>query len=330
MEQLIPGGGGVRPARSQQLLGDLLQSGGDILHRHVKGGLTDRQVLPQLVHLKAELLQQRPVGQQDLPLLGGQAADGGGQQALGHGVIARRLHPVKVHPLMGGVLVDQIHRVPPLHDDIGVEHLPSQAPALLLGDKGGVPGGGVPLLTRPLLRHRHLRRSLLIPTGQLPLPGGIALWRNGAPCGTAGRLLPPRRGGRGQDGGQRAGAEAPNGLPLSGGGGRPTLVAGVMDLDHAGRDALPAGGMGWGGGPFPLPSLRRPGRTSEPGLVRRNRVLGPHPGQDGVFQLHLGVGVVALQGGEDRVVYGGKYLALLAELHLGLGGVDVHIHSGQL
>ncbi|SCH37451.1 Uncharacterised protein [uncultured Clostridium sp.] len=29
------------------------------------------------------------------------------------------------------------------------------------------------------------------------------------------------------------------------------------------------------------------------------------------------------------MVYGGKYLALLAELHLGLGGVDVHIHSGQ-
>ena len=52
-------------------------------------------------------------------------------------------------------------------------------------------------------------------------------------------------------------------------------------------------------------------------------VRGVLAGQDD--QLH-----VPLQGGEDRVVYGGKYLALLAELHLGLGGVDVHIHSGQL
>ena len=104
---------GSAPPVVQQLLGNLLQGGGDILHRHVKGGLAHRQVLPQLVHLKAELLQQRPVGQQDLPLLGGQAADGGGQQALGHGVIARRLHPVKVHPLMGGVLVDQNRPCPP-------------------------------------------------------------------------------------------------------------------------------------------------------------------------------------------------------------------------
>ena len=54
------------------------------------------------------------------------------------GSYPRRLHPVEVHPLMGGVLVDKQDLVPLLHDDVGVQHFPGQPP----GEDPPVPGSG--------------------------------------------------------------------------------------------------------------------------------------------------------------------------------------------
>ena len=136
MQQLVPGGGGVGVPGGQQLLGQLRQSGLDVPGVHVEGGLAHCQGVPQLVHVKAELPQQFLVGQQHLLLLGGQAAQDGGEEGLGHGVIALGLHAVKVHPLVGGVLVDEEHPVPLLHHDVGVQHLAHHAPGEVFGGLG--------------------------------------------------------------------------------------------------------------------------------------------------------------------------------------------------
>ena len=109
MEQFVPGGAGVGGAGGEQLLGDLGEGGLDVPRVHVEGGLADHQgPAAEVLHPEAELLQQGEVGEQGGVLLRVQAAHHGGEEGLGHGVVPRRLHPVKVHPLMGGVLVDEV------------------------------------------------------------------------------------------------------------------------------------------------------------------------------------------------------------------------------
>ena len=75
--------------------------------------------------------------QQDLSLLRGGGKDHRRQQGLGHGLVPRRLHPVKLHPLMGGVLVDEVDRIPLLHDQVGLQNLSRQPPGGLLFQGGG-------------------------------------------------------------------------------------------------------------------------------------------------------------------------------------------------
>ena len=69
---------------------------------------------------------------------------------------------------------------------------------------------------------------------------------------------------------------------------------------------------------------------ADPHLIFCYRVLPPHLGDFHIFQRRLGVRGVPLQGGEDGVVHGGKDRPLAAELYLGLGGVDVHVHGVEL
>ena len=66
------------------------------------------------------------------------------------------------------------------------------------------------------------------------------------------------------------------------------------------------------------------------GLVAGDFIHRPQGGNGLLPQLHPGVGAVGLQGGENGVVHGGKNLALIAELHLSLGWVDIHIHRVEL
>ena len=357
VEQLVPGGGGVGGAGGQQFQGDLLQGGGDILHRHMVRGLAHRQSAPQLVHVEAELLQQGQVGQQRLLLLRRQTAGHRSQQGLGHGVVALRLHPVEVHPLVGGVLVDEEHRLPLLHDDVGVQHLPGHPPGLLLGEGGG---GGL------LLMRAHAVR----PPGHTPGRffgekggGGFFLYRDRGRfrrqwtddlrfCGR--RRVPVGRGL----------------APAAAGNTGPDRIDGLFRLRrvHGQAHTVPHHGgrlLGDGarilhfvGGILdPDLGLGRRGRNGQPGLVGGNNVLAnsaplrlasaqhplrcvarPFPNTaaalgcagDPFLQFYGRVAPVLLQCGQDSVVHRRKHLPLIAELHLGFGGVDVHIHGVEL
>ena len=82
--------------------------------------------------------------QQDLPFLGGHPAHRRGEQGLSHGVVTLCLHPVEIHPFVGGVLVDQIDHIALFHNDIGVEDLSGNPPGkfLRLSGKGLLLNGG--------------------------------------------------------------------------------------------------------------------------------------------------------------------------------------------
>ena len=84
---------------------------------------------------KAKLRQQVQVVQQRNPLLRGRGKDHGGQQGLCHGLVARGLHAVEVHPLVGGVFVDEVDRVPLLHDEVGLQDFSGQPPRRFLGGR---------------------------------------------------------------------------------------------------------------------------------------------------------------------------------------------------
>ena len=311
VEQLVPGGGGVGPAGGQQFLGDLGEGGLNVLHLHIEGGLADHQFSTQLVHIEAELLQQGQAGQQSLLLLRRQAAGHGGQQGLGHGVIALRLHPVEIHPLVGGVLVDEEHRLPLLHDDVSVQHLPGHPPGLLLGDRDG--GGDL------------LRRGRLRGGGR-----GLSLCRRGRDrrllhrTGSLLRHRPDHRRSRVNRGG--AGRLCLLDWPFQGSGSSLRLRAGrgLGRLEHRGPGGRAVGGI-------LDPDLSGDG---EPGLVGCDGIC-PFPALDRLVHRpalrfldgDLRMAPVLLQGGEDGVVHRRKHLTLVAELHFRLGGVDVHVHG---
>ena len=331
MKELVSCGGGIGLAGGEQFLGNLLQGCGNVLHRHIKGGLAHGQVLTQLVHLKAKLLQQCLMIQQDLSGTGVQTAQDGGQEALGHGIIARGLHPVEVHPLMGGVLVDEKHRVPLLHEDVGVEHLTGQTP-----------GGGAVHQGRLRGRIHRSGRGLGCRSG-----GGLDRCHS---LGSGGRFFHSRRnfvdyflGGRSFGcgcGNRRAGSNGANigegvgGLRRGGGPGRSRLRRLIGAVPHPGHRG---GWSGCGGGSRPgrgLDALRlstigallveRKGHLS---LVGGDGIRGLEGGDYFITKLRLGVGAVRFQGGEDRVVHGGEDLALISKLHFRLGRVDVHVHG---
>ena len=328
MEQLVPGRRRVGGAGGQQLPGDLGEGGLNVPRIHVKGGpADDESPAAEVLRGKAELLQQGEPGGQRGVLLRGQAAHRRGQERLGHGIVALRLHAVEVHPLVGGVLVDEQHFVPLLHDDVGVQHLACQPPGLLLGEqalRSRLPGhlrrffrlfrGGTGRL-RPVFDricrhladvfhivhrlihiihiffHRAEGRSCLLLASSFPVHRG---------CG--GCPLRRDRGGADRLGGQRLGTEEriASDRPLRDWAGR------VMDRQQEG------------------------GRLCPGGLRCRSRGARGCRGRPGGLRHRRGPGAVSLQGGAHRVVHGAEHRPLAAELHLRLGGVDIHIHRAQL
>ena len=138
MEQGVPGGVRVGGAGGEQLSRQLPQHVGDLPGGHAAGGGPDDQrPAAEVLRLKAEALQQGQLGQQGGPLLRRGGEHHRLQQGLHHGPPALGLHAVEVEPLVGGVLVDEEHLVPLLHHDVGVQHLPRQAPGLILRFGGG-------------------------------------------------------------------------------------------------------------------------------------------------------------------------------------------------
>ena len=144
VEQGVPGGVRIGGAAGEQLSRQLPQHVGDLPGGHVAGGGPDDQrPAAEVLRLKAEPLQQGQLGQQRRPLLRRRGEHHRLQQGLHHGLVALGLQAVEVEPLVGGVLVDEEHLVPLLHDDVGVEHLPRHAPGL--GLRNGFRGGHAPL-----------------------------------------------------------------------------------------------------------------------------------------------------------------------------------------
>ena len=328
MEQFVPGGAGVGGAGGEQLLGDLGEGGLDVPRVHVEGGLADHQgPAAEVLHPEAELLQQGEAGEQGGVLLRVQAAHHGGEEGLGHGVVPRRLHPVKVHPLMGGVLVDEQDLVPLLHDDVGVQHLPGQPPGEDLRfrlrlrlcfrlRRGGGRGHRLPLrygfrgnclccadvfhffhrvfhrMCNLFCRFRRLLHLAL--TRGYPVQGGgfVCILRRDRGGGGLG----PGRGGDHR-------LRPPEGVGEDGPAG---VGAGGVEHRQGGPELLGRHGL-------------------EGGLAGRHRVVGLGP-----LQHRRRAGVVPLQGGQDGVVHRPEHRALIAELHLGLGRVDVHVHRAAL
>ena len=89
--------------------------------------------LAEGLDLEAQLLQQRSVLLQQLPVPRVGPQGHRGQQGLGHDLPVLRLQPVEVHALVGGVLVDEQQLIPQLHQDIGLQGLPQY---LVVGDGG--------------------------------------------------------------------------------------------------------------------------------------------------------------------------------------------------
>ena len=265
------------------------------------------------------------MGQQGLLLPGGQAAGHRGQQGLGHRVVALRLHPVEIHPLVGGVLVDEVHRLPLLHDDIGVQHLSGQPPGLLLGEEGGGIRGGGAL--------RGIRAAAGRPYGGIP-DGRADDIRPYGLCALRGfRAATGRPYGGIRDG--RADGIRPYGL------------CALWDADWSGP--RPYGRYILGGPSHILHSAFRIlhsirvvldpdlGGHGQPGLVGRDGVLrlpAPHRlilhSAFCILHFYRRVAPILLQGGEDGVVHRREHLPLVAELDLGLGWVDVHVHGVEL
>ena len=110
--------------------------------------------------------------------------------------------------------------------------------------------------------------------------------------------------------------------------GRPRGLYGIGGFRLPGGSGIRAAGRGpVGGGGLPAGLFCRSrgdgGGVVEgkAGLVGGDGVLRLRGGQDG-----LGPGAVPAEGGQHRVVHGGKHLLLALEFHLRLGGVDVHVH----
>ena len=134
MQHRVPRRLGVGPGPLQQLPRQLAQGGFHLAGLQIVGDLPHHKgPAAKLLAGKAKLRQQVQVVQQRHPLLRGWGKDHGGQQGLCHGLVACGLHAVEVHPLVGGVFVDEVDRVPLLHDEVGLQDFSGQPPRRFLG-----------------------------------------------------------------------------------------------------------------------------------------------------------------------------------------------------
>ena len=247
---------------------------------------------------------------------------------------------------MGGVFIDEPHHpVAAFADDVGVQHLPGDPPGFLpLRLQRRLPGD---LQCLPLRRNGgHHRPGPLRDGGYVRFPGGGRRGGKGSQCaghraaarrrriragcgaGRFGRPIPGRRHrrrGAAQSAGQTCGIFRRGDALHSASIGRADRQA----IRHPGGTAL----------------LRVPHRAASLGLCRGRRFPG---GRGGFFPEGLGVhglkevlpgidhllrrfrggdrGALGVQAVHDGVVHRVEHLPLPGELHLGLGGVDVHIH----
>ena len=308
MQQALPlfRGGAAGP----QLFRELLQRGGGIRRVNVRRDLPHQDgAVAEILAGKAEPLQRLPVLQQQRRVLPAQLRRHRLEQGLAHGRLLGGLQPVKVHPLMGGVLVDEPDAaVFALTDDVGVEHLPGDAPGGLLRRLDG-------LLLRQVQR-------LLPGNGRHEGPRRLFRFLRSRRCRFPGRLR--HGGGRLADGHL---FHRPEGRPV-----------GLLFLGAVSHPRHPARCLAVKGGP----GRRRraglgPRRDSGLG-VGRLRPLAEAPGVHGLEKVLPGIHrlprrlgrrggcAVPVQAVQHRVVHGVEHLPLPGKLHLGLGGVHVHVH----
>ena len=120
MQQALPlfGGGPAGP----QLFRQLLQRGGGIRRVHIRRDLPHQDgAVAEILAGKAQLLQGLQVLQQQRRVLTAQLRRHRLEQRLAHGRLLGCLEPVEVHPLVGGVFVDEPDAaLPALADDVRV------------------------------------------------------------------------------------------------------------------------------------------------------------------------------------------------------------------
>ena len=104
----IPGGIRIGPAGGKELPGQFGEGGLHIPRIHIVGALAhDDRSAAEVLGLKTKARQQGKVLKQDGPLLRRRGEHHRRQEHLAHGRIALRLQAVEVHPLVGGMLIDE-------------------------------------------------------------------------------------------------------------------------------------------------------------------------------------------------------------------------------
>ena len=293
VQQLIAEGGLVGGVE-QQLVRQLLQSGGRVLRAQVSGYLTHQHgAVAEVLAEKAALLQKGQVVQHGGVFLTGEAHRRRGEERLRHGRRGALLEGVEAQALMGGVLVDEPEAARAvLADDIGAQHLAHHAPGLFR--RGSALGHGQLLLLRlrcwlRLFFHRggdsllpHRRRDVIDPPG----------------------------GSRGGEGLVRLAHHVVHRHHRCdrGGGGSDRL-----------RDRRSCGSGADGS------AHRQRHRPVGAGRVRAlEELLRRHSLVEGLFR-RFGLALV-VQHVPDGVVHRVEHGLLAGELHHGLGRVDVHVH----
>ena len=286
------------PAAAQRS-GKLLQCGGGLPGVQICRNLPDQnRAAAEILAGKAQLLQQRQIVQHRRRVLPAQLRNGGLQQHLPHGRRPGCLQPVKVDPLMGGVLVNEPHApLLALAHDVGAQHLSGDPPGRLL------PEGLHGLLLRqlPALPGNRGDKRLFRLTGRRSL---CLCWASRL-CWAGHRCRRPSQGA----------ARIPE-PPIAGG--RRGAVR------HTGRGAP----LAVPGGPRRAPGL---GTRLLPPLPKALGVQGLEEVLPGKHHLLHAPGDLhraspGAQAVQHRVVDRVKDLLFPGKLHRGLGGVDVHIH----
>ena len=121
VQNLIPGGGGVRGLAPAQLFADLLHRGLCVLRQHIRRhGAQDIFILSKRLQLKTQLGKKCAVFFQQLSILAADMQRYRAKKPLAHDLPLLLLQPVKDHPLVGGVLVNENQSLPLLHNDVGL------------------------------------------------------------------------------------------------------------------------------------------------------------------------------------------------------------------
>ena len=296
-------------AAGPQLFRELLQRGGGIRRVDVRRDLPHQDgAVAEILAGKAESLQKFQIFQQQRRVLPAQLRRHGLKQGLPHGRLLSGLQTVKVYPLMGGVFVDEPDAaVFAFTDNIRMEHLSGHAPRRFLRRLDGLllrqvqrllPGNGRhkgPRRLFCLLRFRRLFFGRCRHRDRRLADGHLFHRPESRPVGLLFRSAVghPRHPSRC--------------LAVKGGPGRRRRT----ELGPRRDGRLGAGRLRPLAEAFRIHGLEK----VLPGVHRLPRRLRCRSGN-----------TIPVQAVQHRVVHGVEHLPLPGKLHLGLGGVHVHVY----